>query len=259
MLSKISLLTAILFAVTYPLCFWISFKDPLKQNFHRFHIGLPCCVAGVVAVVVVMSHASAIMKDMIVSWVVILFVVTFISWKKETPNPFIVTVPCVWGLVALAAIFEEILGKGADPMGLLLCILSGFIFSAALYAMNLGHWYLNVHGLTLKHLRKAVYAFGGFLALRLLFDIYVLFSTKVLYDGEWIRLGQFMLTMDGVFIWLAVFFGVLFPLGSLYFVDGVLKVKNTNSATGILYVILSGVLIGDLTYKYYLIKFGIAL
>ena len=54
-------------------------------------------------------------------------------------------------------------------------------------------------------------------------------------------------------------FGTIFPLVALYFVDGTLKVKSTQSATGILYVILIAILIGDLTYKYYLIQYGIVL
>ena len=58
---------------------------------------------------------------------------------------------------------------------------------------------------------------------------------------------------------MGIFFGALFPLFSLYFVLGTLKLKNTQAATGILYVTLCSVLLGDLTYKYYLIKFGIPL
>src|SRR6185295_6690602 len=102
MLSKISLITAISFAVTYPLCFWINAKDPLKQNFHRFHIGLLCFIVGIVAVVTFVSHHSDTMKLALMSWAGILFLNTFLSWKKETPNPFIMTIPCVWGMLAFA-------------------------------------------------------------------------------------------------------------------------------------------------------------
>jgi len=259
MISKISLLTAIIFAVTYPLCFWISFKEPLKQNFHRFHIGLPCFVAGIVAVMVLISNYADIVIGMVFSWAAMLLIITYANWKKETPNPFMVTVPCVWGMVLFVFSYEEILGRGIEPIAIPIGILSGLIFSSALYAMNLGHWYLNVHGLPIKHLRWAVNVFGVFLMLRLLVDIFGLFAFKKFYDGIMIPLWKFTLTTDGIFLWLAIFFGVLFPLVSLYFVYGTLKVRNTQSATGILYVILSAVLVGDLTYKYYLVKFGIAL
>ena len=35
-------------------------------------------------------------------------------------------------------------------------LLGGFILCSALFAMNLGHWYLNVHGLPIAHLKRAV-------------------------------------------------------------------------------------------------------
>ena len=125
--------------------------------------------------------------------------------------------------------------------------------------MNLGHWYLNVHGLPIAHLNRAVSVLGGCLFIRALADVYFIFAQKLLYDGELISIFQFMLQFDGFFLWIALFFGTLFPLISLYFAKGALDVKNTQATTGILYAILCSVLIGDLTYKYYLIKFGVAL
>ena len=74
-----------------------------------------------------------------------------------------------------------------------------------------------------------------------------------------IPLYVFMNRMDGFFLWVAIFFGTLLPLICNYFVIGTLKVKSTQSATGILYAILVAVFMGDLTYKYYLFKYGIAL
>jgi hypothetical protein len=61
--------------------------------------------------------------------------------------------------------------------------------------------------------------------------------------------------MEGIFLLVAFFFGTLFPLVSIYFVWGTLKAKSTQSATGILYVLLSAILIGDIAYKYYLLNY----
>ncbi len=259
MLSKISLLTAIGFVIAYPLCFWISAADPLTKNFHRFHIGLPAFVGGVMAVIVFFSQASALMKAVLLSWALILLAVTYINWKKEKVDPVMISVPCLWGSIGFMMIHPEILGFEIGVLAGIISILAGIILSAALYAMNLGHWYLNVHGLPIKHLRWAVNVFGAFLAVRLLFDAVALVSFQAVYDWEVMPLWKFTLTPDGFLLWLAIFFGVVFPLCSLYFVYGVLRLKNTQSTTGILYVVLSGVLIGDLTYKYYLVKYGIVL
>lgn len=258
MLSKISLLTALIFSITYPFCFWISVKDPLRQNFHHFHIGLPCFVAGITAAVVLLSPMSAESKGLIAGWAVLLFSFSYLSWSRPYPHPALITMPSVFGLNMLPFIFQEILGTVSGE-AVAASILGGFVFSAALYAMNLGHWYLNVHGLPIKHLRWATHVLGAFLGLRVLTDAFVLSSQKIIYQGEEIGLYNFMVTPDGIFLWIAVFFGTVFPLCSLYFVYGTLKVKNTQSATGILYVILSAVLIGDLSYKYYLMRYGLPL
>ena len=55
MLTKIPLLTLLIFSVTYPLCFWLSARDPLKNKFHHFHIGLPNVTAGLCVVGMVLS------------------------------------------------------------------------------------------------------------------------------------------------------------------------------------------------------------
>ncbi len=80
---------------------------------------------------------------------------------------------------------------------------------------------------------------------------------KVIYLGENISLIHFIGIMDGFMLWVAIFFGVVFPLVSLYFAFGTLKLKNTQATTGILYVILAAVLLGDLAFKYFLIKYHI--
>ncbi len=138
-------------------------------------------------------------------------------------------------------------------------LLGGLIYCAALFAMNLGHWYLNVHGLPMKHLIRSVDVFWFFIVLRAVWDVLIMCSGKILYNGDLISLIHFVSRFDGFLLWVGLFFGTIFPLISLYFAKEVLKLKNTQSATGILYVILCSVLLGDIAYKYYLTKYGIFL
>ena len=58
-------------------------------------------------------------------------------------------------------------------------------------------------------------------------------------------------------LFVALLFGVIFPLITLFFVKEILKLKNTQATTGMLYVILSAILIGDIAYKFYHLKYGI--
>ena len=96
-------------------------------------------------------------------------------------------------------------------------------------------------------------------ALRLLWNIFQLAVGKIFYDYTMIPVHQFLFTIDGFLLSLGILFGTMFPLVTLYFVKGTLDAKSTQSATGILYVIVSAVLLGEIVYKYYLLKFGVSL
>jgi len=97
------------------------------------------------------------------------------------------------------------------------------------------------------------------LSIRAIWDIYLIFNARVLYSGDLITMTQFITNMDGFLLVIGLFFGTVFPLIALYFAREVIKLKNIQATTGMLYVILCSVVIGDIAYKYYLIKFGLFL
>ena len=78
-----------------------------------------------------------------------------------------------------------------------------------------------------------------------------------MYDGEPMFIYKFMMNLDGIFILVGFAFGLFLPLVALWMVREILKLKNTQAATGILYVILCSIILADLTFKYYLINYGI--
>lgn len=258
MLIPLIVLTSLIFSVIYPLCFWIPRKDPLKNNFHKFHIALPNVVGGVTVVSLLFMDIPPATKLIVLLWKGAFIVVSRESWKQQYPDALWMSIPSLLGTYAFYRVMADLTGAGG-PIPLIAWILGGCIFSAALFAMNLGHWYLNVHGLPIAHLKRAVNVLGFSLAARLVWDAWFLATGKIFYGGEWIPIVKFIAKLDGFFLLIALVFGLLFPLGSLYFVHGTLKLKNTQSTTGILYVILCAVLIGDMTYKYYMIRFGVYL
>ncbi len=256
MLTQIPLLSVLMFSIIYPLCFWLSFRDPLKNKFHHFHIGLPAVTAGLV---VVGMRLIGLPQDLIwmgIAWLVLFLGVTYVYWQKETVNPVWVSVVSALGFILYIKVHNVLLG--ANVLVIAASVLAGLVLSAAFYAMNLGHWYLNVHGLSMGHLKRAAIALGAALGLRLLWDVVLFFTSHVMFRGEMITVPLFMMRMDGFFLWIAFFFGTLFPFIGMYFVWGTLKVKSTQSATGILYVLLSAILIGDIAYKYYFLYYGLA-
>jgi hypothetical protein len=257
MLTTIPLLSLFIFGAAYPLCFLLSADAALKQKFHHFHIGLPNVVAGLAVLGLWYTHVSPFLQGIAVLWLCIFFVCTGFYWSRESVSPAAAALVSLAGLGIYTRVHSELVAP--DIAGIAISILSGLIVAAAFYAMNLGHWYLNVHGLSLRHLKRAVAAFAVLLALRLLWGIIAFTSGHVEYRGDLMTYGQFAMTLDGVFLWIAILFGTVMPLGCMYFVHGTLALKNTQAATGILYVLLSAVLLGDLTYKYYLVAYHVFL
>ena len=255
MLIKIPLLSFLLFGMTYPLFFWLTAKDPIKHNFHRFHLACPVIMAGLAIIGLYYLPVPVILRHAGLVWLACAFLTTAIFWNKDGVNPWVITLLCLWGLKFFAAVYGHLMQF--NYLELAICILSGLIVSGIFYAMNLGHFYLNVHGLPIKHLIQATKAFTLLLILRLLWNIYYVPSAKVMAGGQEMALLPWMNSIEGFMLWVAIFFGTVFPLGGLYFVFGTLKLKNTQATTGILYVLLSAVLLGDLAYKYYLIKYSI--
>lgn len=257
MLFSITLLTSLLFSFTYPLIFWISAKDPLKNNFHRFHIGLPTITGVITLVFVIRMGISPTLSVLSFVWMTSALAVTGIYWKKDTVNLAAVTALSAGGLYITGQVQNVLTGYGLPAFAV--SVLGGLIFSASLFAMNLGHWYLNVHGLPLKHLRNAMYVFWALILIRFIWDLFYLFTQHVIYQGDKIRVFDFIRTIEGFLLLIPFFFGTVLPLLALFMVHEILKLKNTQAATGILYVILCGVVLGDMAYKYYFIKFGILL
>lgn len=261
MLAKISLLSSFSFSVLYPLIFWISFRDPLKQNFHRFHLGLPAVIAGVTTFFILRNHYSELYNVGCVIWFLNLLLVTSLNWTRKTPKLYGISLVSIFGFSVFLALSSVLLKINNSQLFsfALTQLLSGLIFVASLFAMNLGHWYLNVHGLPIKHLINATLVLFILLLARLLWCLSQLFTTKIFFDGWEISLLEFIKIPDGYLVGLAFLFGLIFPLISLFFVKGTLALKNTQATTGILYVILCSVILGDIVFKYYLVKFGIIL
>ena len=256
MLTIIPLLSILMFSATYPLCFWLSRKDPLKNNFHHFHIGLPCVTAGLSLLGLFWLHLPQWVMIKAAIWLFLLLLLVYEYWNKPTVNPVIVSIVSVLGIKVYFKAHGALLGLDYPTM--FASLWGGLILSSALYAMNLGHWYLNVHGLPLSHLKRATVALGALLSLRLCWDVGMIFYAQVMYNGELRSVPSFLCHMEGVFLWVAFFFGTLFPLISIYYVWGTLQAKSTQSATGILYVLVASLLIGDMAYKYYLLNYRLA-
>ena len=137
--------------------------------------------------------------------------------------------------------------------------LGGLIFSGSLFAMILGHWYLNVVNLPISLLRNATRLIFILLLVRLIWDVNSILFQSVTYEGYSLSLTEFLGTMDGIFLWTAILFGNVLPLVLTFLTLRTVAIHSTQSATGLLYVLVLSVAMGDLIYKYYAIQYGLLL
>ena len=137
--------------------------------------------------------------------------------------------------------------------------MGSLVLCAAIFAGVLGHWYLNVIDLPISLLDKATKLLWGLLGIRLLWSGFAASTLQIDHRGKLISMFQFLQTIDGLLLGVGLFFGVIFPLILTYMVYETIKVQSTQSATGILYVLVTSILMGELAYKYYLLEYGLVL
>ena len=110
-------------------------------------------------------------------------------------------------------------------------------------AMLLGHWYLVVRGMPIEPLKRLTIAFLLATAARALLVAVVLFTVgeRDLYR---ITIAQ------GIFFWMRVGWGILGALVLYPMIWGTVKIRSTMAATGILYVAVVAVIIGEVLSTY---------
>ena len=292
MLTELSLSGFLAFAAAYPLCFWSNAGATIDRGFYRFNLGVSCFILSLGLFALLFAGADSgyaarmglapVPVDepgargellraalaglrvpvavLAVVWLAGLLAVTWSQWERQRPSLPLVTLPSLVGLVVTAAATVPRTAPAAAPLATAaLTLLGGLTLGMALYTMVLGHWYLNVARLPIAILARAVAVYSVLLALRLVWDA-VAFATQSLpYQGLPLPLYAFVGTLDGFLVAVAVFFGTLFPLAATWLVQRTLAAKSTQAATGILYVVVVAAIIGDFSYRFFLLRYGVVL
>ena len=137
---------------------------------------------------------------------------------------------------------------------------ASFLSSAALLggactAMILGHWYLVIPSLQVAHLQSIVKLHIASMVVRV-----------VVVGGRGLRRASrpgsrgsgpsfrhYIFSVDGIFFWQRVLFGLAGPALLSYLTWETAKIRSTQSATGILYVDFFTVVVGEVLAKYLLL------
>jgi protein NrfD len=123
---------------------------------------------------------------------------------------------------------------------------AALLFGSVLLTMNLGHWYLVSQSLPKSLLFGGAVAFSGLALLRAAF----LAAVAIVRPdaAAWESLTS--IDREGLFFLFRVLWGVAGPLALSYFVFQTAKIRSNKAATGLLYVALVFVLVGELLAAY---------
>ena len=147
--------------------------------------------------------------------------------------------------LAVGMLVGRAMGPDASPLGILLATLSalatGAVAGSVGLAMVLGHWYLTVPNLQVRHLRRL-----NRLTVFTMLASVALVGISCWVFAELLRAAERPLFgATGLFyLGTRVVVGLVFPLGFAWMTAESLKFENTRSATGILYASTVLVLIG---------------
>jgi protein NrfD len=161
----------------------------------------------------------------------------------------LVAVAVVGGVVAIAlqgVVFST-------STGWQLLTIASFLSSAALLggactAMILGHWYLVIPSMEVSYLQSIVKLHIASMVVRI-----AVVGAVMWYAFATSGFLHYVLSIDGIFFWQRVLFGLGGPAVLSYLTWETAKIRSTQSATGILYVDFFTVVVGEVLAKYILL------
>jgi hypothetical protein len=132
------------------------------------------------------------------------------------------------------------------------------LLGSACTAMVLGHWYLVIPSMDVRHLRRIVAVHIATLAARVAVVAIVLAVVVGVPLATGRSLRGYVTSIDGIFFWQRVLFGLAGPALLGYLTWETAKIRSTQSATGILYVDFFTVVVGEVLANYVLLSTGLA-
>jgi hypothetical protein len=170
-------------------------------------------------------------------------------------RPAIVAIAVVAG--SIAVVLQAIDVSAGASTTLRALTIASFLTSAAMLggactAMILGHWYLVIPSLQVSHLQSIVRVHIASMAARIVVvgaAVWFAIATWQAESGA-PSFRHYILSVDGIFFWQRVLFGLAGPAVLSYLTWETAKIRSTQSATGILYVDFFTVVVGEVLAKY---------
>lgn len=155
-----------------------------------------------------------------------------------------------WSLVRVALVAPR--EPGGDAWTAVGALAGGLFFGAVVLVMNLGHWYLVSRSLPFRLLARGAALFAGLAAFRTGYLALAMAS----HSGTEGLGALLSVERDALFFLFRVLWGIVGPLALSYFIWRTAQLRSNQAATGLLYVALVFVLIGELLSSYLTVATG---
>lgn len=262
MLLRLSASVFLSFGGLYPLWLCVNWRDAIDHGFVRFNLGLGAVVLGLGVLLVTLVPEGGMGRPWLaVIWLAAALGAAAYAWQPRRWAAAAIAVPPVIGVAALADSLAGVpaVAAGGISGAVVTTIVGGIALAGSMYAMALGHHYLNAEKMPTRFLSKAIGAYAFVLVVRLLLDAAMVVVGSVTIGGIERQIFDFALSIDGLFVWISVFFGTVLPLIICSLAASAVRAKSTQAATGLLYVAVSAAIIGEASYRFDLLSYGVAL
>lgn len=228
------LLTQFLLRLSFGLAVGMAVTSPqlVSSGYFRNHLYVTLGLSTLAALVAMNSSTLA---ASLAAAAAVLSYIGSACWLYEAKRAGVVA---LW-LVAACSLAAALVGVGP---GLLLpasVVTSGLVLGLTMAAMLLGHWYLNSPGMELAPLRRLLVLMAVAVVARI-----VVCAVGLVGHLQGVEQASYSWWL---FVLLRWSFGLVGVLGLVWMAWETLKIPNTQSATGILYVAVIGVFVGELT------------
>lgn len=204
-------------------------------KFYRLIFVISAALAAFAAV----AHAMAGARELAVVDAAPVALTIFVWFVLRYPKRLVFRVPAT--LLGIAYVVASVAAWRAGTQASPAWSIAGALASVALLgsvnlAMILGHWYLVVRGMAIDPLKRLTIATLATSIARIAVVIAALCAT-----GVWNEIA----IREGIFFWMRAGWGLIGPLLLYPMVWGTVKIRSTMAATGILYVDVVAVVIGE--------------
>ncbi len=247
------------FAGTFPLFMYLVPANVIGAGFFRFNMALVTILLFVATFLGLLLGAAGPLKILLLGVGGASLVLLRVTWGqpqlgKVLLNPLLILWGFLLGWLLLGAQILDVDWRHWMGLGL-----GGAALGAALFAMVLGHQYLNVAGLPIRHLQRGARLLLWMLLARLAWLALVLGTGSVVL-GQRVQPAYLLLGgLQGVLLWIGLLMGVAAPIAVTWMALKSALIQSTQSATGLLYVVLIQVLMGTLIFDGYLLELNLPL